>query len=37
VALPQRIEEWRHQFERWQLLRQDSLLDRRLSFAGRGE
>jgi preprotein translocase subunit SecA len=37
VAFPQRIEELRHQFERWQLLRQDTSLERRLSFAGRGE
>ncbi len=37
IALPQRIEELRHQFERWQLLRRDILIDRRLSFAGRGE
>jgi preprotein translocase subunit SecA len=37
VALPQRTQELRHQFERWQLLRQDSLMERRLSFAGRGE
>ena len=37
LLLPQLIEERRQWLQRWQLLQQDSLLDRRLSFGGKGE
>lgn len=37
IDLPRRIEELRHQFERWQLLRRDMQFERKLFFAGRGE
>jgi preprotein translocase subunit SecA len=37
IDLPRRVEELRHQFERWQLLRRDMLFERKLFFAGRGE
>jgi preprotein translocase subunit SecA len=37
LALPRRLEELRHQYERWQLLRRDTLMERQLSFVGRGE
>jgi preprotein translocase subunit SecA len=35
--LPQLFEERRQWLQRWHLLQQDSLLDRRLSFGGKGE
>jgi preprotein translocase subunit SecA len=37
LCLPQIFEERRQWLQRWQLLQQDSLLDRRLSFGGKGE
>jgi preprotein translocase subunit SecA len=37
IALPRRLEELRHQFERWQLLRRDTQVERQLAFVGRGE
>ncbi len=37
LLVPQLFEERRQWLQRWQLLQQDSLLDRRLSFGGKGE